>query len=98
MREWNFVTTYAQALLLVAKYPSVTIKEMVYLIGTTRSMARKIMADLVAEGHVSKNKDGREFRYQINPNMLLSEEKRNDIEICKYLDSLFNRKKSIQRD
>lgn len=98
MREWNFVTTHAQALLLVAKQPSITIGQIVISMGTTRYTASKLMADFVANRYVSKSRVGREFRYQINPNIRLSDENRRELEVCDYLYSLFIRKKSKQRD
>jgi len=88
MREWNFLTAHAQALLLVAKQPSVTTSEIASAIGVTRSRVHTVMVNLVADGYISKSRDGREFRYQINPNMWLSDEKHRELEICDYLGSL----------
>ena len=45
------------------------------------------MANLVAEGYVSKNRDGREFRYQIAPDLRLSEDRHQEITVCDYLES-----------
>jgi DNA-binding MarR family transcriptional regulator len=93
MQEWNFVTTHAQALLFLARQPSVTAGEVASAMGITRSRVRGIMADLCTEGYVSKSRDGRELRYQIVPDLRLSEDRRREVAVCDFLESIFRRKR-----
>lgn len=91
MREFNFLTAHGEALNTMARRPSITTGEMASAMGITRSKVRKVMADLIADGYASKNKNGSEAIYQIAPNILLDDEKRRELELCNYLKSLLKK-------
>ena len=88
MREWNFLTTHGEVLSIIARQPSITTSEIASVMGISKSKVRRVMADLVAEGYISKNKNGRESSYQIIPNILLSDERRREVAVLAYLESL----------
>jgi DNA-binding IclR family transcriptional regulator len=92
MREFNFLTAHGEALNIIAKRPSITTTEMASVMGIARSKARRVMADLVCDGYVSKNKSGSQAIYQIAPNILLDDEKRRELDLCNFLRSLLKTK------
>ena len=92
MQHWSFLTTHGEVLSTIAKQPSITTSEMASVMGITRSKVRRVMADLVADGYVGKNKNGGEATYQIAPNILLDDEKRRKLELCNYLKSLLKKR------
>jgi len=98
MNNWSLLKRHAQVLILIASQPSVTTGELAQAIGTNRNRACRITADLVAEGYISKNRDGRGFSYQIVPDPPLSEERRQEIAVCDYLKSFFRRKRRSKRN
>jgi DNA-binding MarR family transcriptional regulator len=97
MSNWSLLSSHAQLLISVAGRPSITTGELAQAIGTDMNRVYRIIADLVAEGYISKKRDGREFRYQIAPNLWLSEERRREIAVCDYLESFFRRKTHRRR-
>ena len=92
MQHWNFLTTHGEVLSLIARRPSITTGEMASALGVTKSKVRRVITDLVADGYVSRNNNGSESVYQIAPNILLSDEKRREIEVCDYLMSLLEKR------
>jgi predicted ArsR family transcriptional regulator len=61
---------------LIAQQPRITAREIASTIGITEKATRNIISDLVADGYVTKKKEGRRLRYRINPDLPL----RNDIQ------------------
>jgi len=93
MQEWNFLTTHGQVLSIIATQPFINTSEIASAIGVNKSRVRKVMSDLITDEFVSRSRDGRKFRYQINHNMSLSDEKRSELEILNYLELLFSRRR-----
>jgi len=92
MQHWNFLTTHGEVLSIVARRSYITTGEMASVMGITRSRVRRVMADLVADGYISRNRNGRESLYQIVPNILLGDEKRRELELCNFLESLLKKR------
>jgi predicted transcriptional regulator of viral defense system len=92
IREFNFLTAHGEALSIIAKRPYISTSEMASTMGITRSKARKVMAELITDGYINRIKNGSESTYQIAPNILLDDEKRQELELCNYLESLLKKK------
>ena len=92
MQHWDLLTTHWEALSIVAKQRSITTSEMASVVGITRSKVRRVMVDLFADGYVSKNRNGSESSYQIVPNVLPGDERRREIKVLEYLQSLLEMK------
>ena len=71
MPEWTFLTNHALVLSHVARHPRMTGLELSNAIGITERATRKIIADLLESGYVSKKREGRCNRYRINPELPL---------------------------
>ena len=63
---WRFLTNYAHVLLCVAREPESRVRDIAETVGITERAAQRILADLLAEGYVSKTKVGRRNRYSVN--------------------------------
>jgi DNA-binding MarR family transcriptional regulator len=65
--SWLFLTNHAHVLLCVARDPQARTRDIAEQVGITERATQRILADLVAEGYVSRAKIGRRNRYKINP-------------------------------
>jgi DNA-binding transcriptional ArsR family regulator len=71
MAKWTFLTNHAVVLIYLAKHPQITARELAFSIGITERAVRKIIADLEAEGYISKAREGRGVRYSVNSHLPL---------------------------
>ena len=71
MSEWTFLTNYTSILSHIASEPYATALEFANAVGITERAARKIIADLLAGGYITKKREGRRNQYRINPNLPL---------------------------
>lgn len=88
MSKWTFVTNHALVLVYLANHPRITALEMSLSIGITERAVRKIIADLEAEGYISKEKEGRRVNYSINKTLRLRHQTQRDKSIKKLLEVL----------
>jgi Winged helix DNA-binding domain len=70
---WSFLTSHARVLLCIAHDPGVRLRDIAVSVGVTERRAYGIVTDLTAAGYVTKQKDGRRNRYQIQPQLPLPE-------------------------
>src|SRR4030043_1889220 len=71
MRKWTFLTNPAIVLSYIALPPRMTARELANFVGITERATRKIIADLLEEGYITKDREGRRNRYHINPDLPL---------------------------
>lgn len=64
--NWVFLTNHAHVLLCVARDPEARTRDIAEQVGITERATQRILADLVAEGYVTRAKVGRRNRYTIN--------------------------------
>lgn len=67
MESWTFLTNHAHVLLCIARDPEVRLREVAEQVGITERAAQRIVADLVAEGYVTRTKVGRRNHYHVYP-------------------------------
>ena len=73
MTKWSFLTKHARVLVCIAHDPGVRLRDIATMLGITERSAYGIVDDLVTEGYVLKDKDGRRNRYQIQAHLPLRE-------------------------
>ena len=88
MPEWTFLTNYALVLSHIAKNPSITALDISRQIGITERATRKIIADLLQEKYIYKEKEGRCNRYWINPELTLRHESHKEVVVGDFLELL----------
>ena len=71
MPEWLFLTNHAMVLSYIAHHSRITALELANAIGITERATRKIIADLLEAGYITKKREGRRNRYRINPDLNL---------------------------
>jgi predicted ArsR family transcriptional regulator len=85
---WVFLSNHGNVLLCIARDPQIRISEIADSVGIGERAAQKIVADLVSDGFVSRTKEGRRNRYQVNPRAHLRHPLFDDLEIGPLLDAL----------
>jgi DNA-binding MarR family transcriptional regulator len=63
---WLFLTNHGNVLLCIARDPETRIRDIAETVGITERAAQRIVADLIAEGYVTRTRVGRRNRYTIN--------------------------------
>ena len=64
-RGWDFLTNHAHVLASVARDPGARLRDIAEGVGITERAAHRILADLVREGYVLREKQGRRNRYEV---------------------------------
>lgn len=63
---WTFLTNHAHVLVCIAENSDIRIAEIADLVGVGERAAHRIVCDLVRDGYVVRNKDGRRNTYAID--------------------------------
>lgn len=71
MPEWTFLTNHGLALSYMARHPRITARDLADAIGITERATRKIIADLLEAGYITKRREGRRNRYGVNSDLSL---------------------------
>ena len=66
MASWNFLTNHGLVFIYLGRYPDSTGLEIARAVGITERAARKIVADLLAESRIDRDRVGRRNRYRLN--------------------------------
>src|ERR687897_266158 len=68
-RQWDFLTNHAHVLLCVANDSGVRLRDIAS--GITERAAHRILSELVEEGYVLRERQGRRNRYKVNAELPL---------------------------
>ena len=82
--SWTFFSNYAHVLVCLARDPSARLRDIAAHVGVTERAAQRIVGQLESAGVLSKVRDGRRNRYQIDLNCPL----RHPLEAHKTVGSL----------
>lgn len=63
--SWSFLTNHAHVLLCVAHDPGIRLRDIAAAVGITERAAHRIISELVAEGYLVREREGRRNRYQV---------------------------------
>lgn len=85
---WVFLSNHAHVLLCIARDPDARTRDIAQQVGITERAAQRLVADLIAEGYVTRTKNGRRNHYEINPRGHLRSGGFRDLEIGPLLDLL----------
>ncbi len=88
MQGWKFVTNHALVLCLIAQQPRITAREIAANVGITEKATRNIINDLEADGYVTKAREGRRIRYDIDSERPLRHELQEDKAVGDLLEVL----------
>jgi DNA-binding Lrp family transcriptional regulator len=63
---WSFVTTHTLVLMSIAADPEIRLSEIAAQVGVTERRVQSIVAELVEAGYLTRIREGRRNRYDIN--------------------------------
>ncbi|MFF9909922.1 helix-turn-helix transcriptional regulator [Streptomyces sp. NPDC013457] len=88
--SWTFLTNHARVLLMLSRDPGIRLRDVAAECGVTERTVQAIVADLEADGYVTRGRgaDGRRNRYEINPNARFRHPAEAGHEIAGLLDLL----------
>jgi DNA-binding transcriptional ArsR family regulator len=86
MADWNFLTIHGRALLCIANDPGVRLRDIADRLSITERTAYGIVTDLTKGGYVTKDRDGRRNRYEIQAHLPIKEAVGRDLTIGEVLD------------
>ncbi|MGA7396706.1 MAG: winged helix-turn-helix transcriptional regulator [Solirubrobacterales bacterium] len=69
--SWDFLTNHAHVLLCVSRDPDIRLRDLAAAIGITERATHRILSELVDEGYVIREKEGRRNRYEVMPDQPL---------------------------
>ena len=81
MPEWTFITNHGLVLAHIAKHQQSTAREIALAIDVTERTVNKMIADLVTEGYIERQKVGRNNVYQVHPHLALRHETTGNVEV-----------------
>jgi DNA-binding MarR family transcriptional regulator len=86
--HWTFVTNHTRVLLAIARDPDTRLRDIALIVGITERATQRIVADLIEEGYVSRERVGRRNHYVVNPNLKLRHPSQREQDIGSLLDVL----------
>ena len=63
---WTFLTNHAHVLVCIAEEPDIRGRDVAERVGITERAAQSIIAGLVADGYVTRRREGRRNRYTVH--------------------------------
>jgi uncharacterized membrane protein len=70
-QQWTFLSNHSHVLVLLARNPSIVLREVALQVGITERAVQRIIADLEAGGIIERQKIGRQNQYQIRADQSL---------------------------
>ena len=62
---WDFLTNHAHVLMCVANDPGARVRDIAAAVGITERGAHRVLSQLVEEGYVLRERQGRRNRYEV---------------------------------
>jgi DNA-binding IclR family transcriptional regulator len=87
-KPWRFITNHTQVLLCIARDPDARLRDVAATVGITERAAQRIVADLVEGGFVTRTREGRRNRYEIDRTVRMRHPSQLDHQIGELLDLL----------
>jgi DNA-binding IclR family transcriptional regulator len=69
--RWDFLTNHAHVLVCLARDPGARLREIAASVGITERATHRIVSELVEEGYVVRERQGRRNRYQVKARLPL---------------------------
>jgi hypothetical protein len=64
--SWTILTNHGQVLACLAEQPDIRARDLAVLVGITERAAQAIVSDLVLAGYVTRSREGRRNRYEVD--------------------------------
>jgi DNA-binding transcriptional ArsR family regulator len=83
--RWDFLTNHAHVLVCVARDPGIRLRDIATAVGITERAAHRILSELVDEGYVVRERQGRRNRYQVKTKLPLPHPLAEELEVGELL-------------
>jgi hypothetical protein len=87
-RGWTLLTGHGHVLVEITRNPTARIRDISTVVGLTERTVQGIVADLEAEGYLTRCRDGRRTRYTVNHDRLFRHGAQEGHRIGPFLDLL----------
>ncbi len=87
-RHWTFLSNHTHVLVCVARSPEVRIRDIASQVGITERAASRIVADLESAGYLTRERVGRNNRYQLHGSLPLRHPLERKRTIAELLEAL----------
>lgn len=95
---WDFLTNHAHVLICVARDPGIRLRDIADAVGITERATHRILSELVDEGYVLREKEGRRNRYEVVPHAPLPHPLVRQREVGDLLEVLVERRSGLPRE
>lgn len=85
---WTFLTSHASVLLEVARAPDATVREIATRSDLTERQTHRVLADLVEDGYIERQRKGRRNHYHVNATLPMRRRSVADRRVGELLDAL----------
>src|SRR5512133_2791365 len=89
--HWTFLTRHAQVLLCIADDPTMRLRDIGDQVGITERAAHRIVGELIADGYLSRERQGRRNHYTLRPQLPLPDRVARDQKVGDLLAVLTSR-------
>jgi predicted HTH transcriptional regulator len=79
--QWHFLTNHAHVLVCVARDRGIRLRDIATAVGITERAAHRIVSELVDEGYVVRERQGRRNHYQVKTKQPLRHPLAEEIEV-----------------
>ncbi len=83
--RWTFLTNHAHVLLCIARAPGARLRDVADRVGITERAAQRIVADLVNEGYLTRERVGRRNQYVVHSEQHLRHPVEQENEIARLI-------------
>src|SRR5689334_3138665 len=92
--RWDFLTNHAHVLVCVARDPGIRLRDIAAAVGITERAAHRILSELVDEGYVLREREGRRNHYQVRTKLPLPHPLAEEREVGDLLEALISSKRA----
>jgi DNA-binding IclR family transcriptional regulator len=86
--QWTLLTGHGHVLVEIARNPEARIRDISPVVGLTERTVQGIVADLAAEGYITRARVGRRTRYTVNPESPFRHRAQEGLQVGPLLDLL----------
>jgi len=79
--RWFFITNHGAVLLAIARHTTIRAIDIASETGLTERTVRRIIADLIGEGYITREREGGINRYRLNAGLPLRRQEMRDKQV-----------------
>ena len=96
MSTWTFITNHARVMMVISQDPTVRLRDIASALDITERAAQRIVTELVAEGYLSRKREGRRNTYTVHPDKPLRAAQVGSTEIGQFVDMLLSNQEPLR--